>query len=121
MTTIQAKEILGNRPGWELRAMKRALEFGGGYLNNDQENERLEAVNTVLDAKEFLDTHIIYCENRDNGVYMIKDWHIVGRAYFGSGTEQRDHELVDMLISIDKAQPKEHQLGEKKIKEALGD
>jgi hypothetical protein len=56
--------------------------------------------------------------NYDNGVYLIKDWHIVGRENL-VGDEQDEHDLLDMLLSIDKAQPKRDRLGEKLIKEKL--
>lgn len=45
----------------------------------------------------------------DNGIYIIKDWKIVGRENF-SGQEQRSHELGDMLHAIDEKQPESEQL-----------
>lgn len=51
------------------------------------------------------------CNNHDNGVYIIKDWKIVGREYF-DGAEQNNYKLEDMLIDIDESMPKEEQLGE---------
>jgi hypothetical protein len=48
MTLKQARDILGDRPTWELKNMKKALESLGGFFNTDEENERLEAVNIVL-------------------------------------------------------------------------
>ena len=47
MNLKQANEILGDRATWELRNMKKALEMLP-MLNSDEENERLEAVKTVL-------------------------------------------------------------------------
>lgn len=44
------------------------------------------------------------CENGDNGVYVIKDWKIVGRRYFDD-TEQNVYPLKDMLNEINKRQP----------------
>jgi hypothetical protein len=58
------------------------------------------------------------CDNYDNGVYLIKDWEIVGRDYF-KGQEQKEYSLVGMLNHIDKCQPADMQLGESKIKESL--
>lgn len=58
------------------------------------------------------------CDNFDNGVYIVKDWEIVGRKYH-KGSEQKEYELLEMLLAIDDAQPKKEQLGEKAIKEAL--
>lgn len=49
--------------------------------------------------------------NGDNGVYIIKDWQIIGREYF-EGYEQREHILDLMLKAIDKKQPEHMQLGE---------
>jgi len=51
------------------------------------------------------------CENWDNGVYVIENWTIVDRKYF-DWSEQREHDLKDMLLAIDKAQPEHMQLGE---------
>ncbi len=44
------------------------------------------------------------CDNYDNGVYVIRDWMIVGRK-FQRGKEQLDYDLKDMLKGIDDAQP----------------
>jgi len=60
------------------------------------------------------------CHNYDNGVYLIKDWEIVGRDHF-SGQEQKAYSLIDMLIDIDKSQPMEMQLGEDEIKELMAE
>jgi hypothetical protein len=75
--------------------------FGGGGLSI--------GVNTC----KYLD-----CDNYDNGVYLIKDWKVVGRDHF-KGKEQNDYSLVGMLIAIDKCQPEEMRLGESKIKELM--
>ena len=50
-------------------------------------------------------------DNGDNGVYIIKNWHIIGREYF-DGAEQKSHKLNEMLKAIDKKQPKYMQLGD---------
>lgn len=50
-------------------------------------------------------------DNYDNGVYIIKDWQIIGREYF-EGLEQNEYKLDLMLIAIDKKQPEHMQLGE---------
>ena len=49
------------------------------------------------------------CDNRDNGVYIIKGWEIVGREYF-EGEEQRYHDLLEMLEEIDDKQPEGERL-----------
>lgn len=50
------------------------------------------------------------CDNWDNGVYLIKNWEIVDRAYF-DGEEQDSYDLNDMLEEIDKRQPQDEQFG----------
>lgn len=60
------------------------------------------------------------CDNWDNGVYIIKDWKIVGRQYNQDDkVKQNDCDLYEMLLKIDKAQPIREQLGEEKIKRLL--
>ena len=51
------------------------------------------------------------CDNYDNGVYIISGWEIVDRKY-GPSSEQDSYDLLEMLIEIDKSQPKSEQLGE---------
>ena len=51
------------------------------------------------------------CDNGDNGTYIIKDWEIVNRKY-APWSEQHTHDMTDMLIEIDKAQPEKEQFGE---------
>ncbi len=51
------------------------------------------------------------CDNWDNGVYIIDKWEIVGRQFF-EGAEQDNYDQTEMLMIIDKAQPKDEQLGE---------
>ena len=58
------------------------------------------------------------CDNWDNGVYLIKDWKIVGREYF-TGEEQDGYELKQMLYDIDEAQPRDQQVGRDFINEQL--
>ena len=50
-------------------------------------------------------------DNWDNGVYIIRNWEIIGREYF-EGREQQEYPLNEMLKEIDRKQPKEMQLGE---------
>lgn len=47
MTKEKAKEILGDRAIWELRNMRKSLSMFG-FMNTEEEDERLEAVNTLL-------------------------------------------------------------------------
>lgn len=46
----------------------------------------------------------------DNGIYEVKDWEIVGRRG-APHFEQNEYKLVDMLVEIDKCQPKNERLG----------
>ena len=57
------------------------------------------------------------CDNWDNGVYIIKDWKIVGRKYF-DGIEQDNYNLKDMLFDINEAQPEGEKLDKKVIEAA---
>lgn len=58
------------------------------------------------------------CDNRDNGVYIIEGWEIVGRQYH-DGAEQNSYDLYEMLLDIDKSQPIMEQLGKKRIRRLL--
>ena len=78
--------------GWARLAQVIGNFFGGG-------------LSVGIDKVQNLD-----CKNHDNGVYLIRDWKIVGRRYF-SGPEQNDYDLKEMVISIDKAQPESEQIG----------
>jgi len=53
-----------------------------------------------IDRLECLD-----CDNKDNGMYIIKDWKIVGRKYFDDRTEQNEYDLDKMIVEIMDAQP----------------
>ena len=87
--------------GWAMLTQVIANYFAGG-------------LSVGVDLYKRLDT-----DNYDNGVYLIKDWKIVGRE-FNRGSEQQEYKLLDMVLDIDEAQPKHEQLGEKFIKEKLG-
>jgi hypothetical protein len=86
--------------GWARLCQVIGNFFGGGY-------------SLGIDRCKNLD-----CNNFDNGTYIIEDWQIVGRRYF-EGEEQAEHLLLDMLLDIDKSQPKGEQLGEKAIEKWL--
>lgn len=57
-----------------------------------------------IDVVSALDT-----DNWDNGVYIIKDWEIVGRQYMRS-PEQNNYPLLDMLQEINEAQPEKERI-----------
>lgn len=60
------------------------------------------------------------CDNWDNGVYLIRDWEIVGRRYF-EGTEQNEYDLLDMVLGINNDQPEGDRLPEEEIKTGVYD
>jgi hypothetical protein len=103
---IKYAELRGFRPpetdsyGWA-RLTQVIANFFGGDLS------------IGVGKYETLDT-----DNFDNGVYIIKDWKIIGREFF-KGDEQHEYKLLDCLLDIDKKQPREDRLGEEKIKEML--
>ena len=52
MTYFQALDIVGNRPRWELLAMRRALSMHQ-WLNTYEEMLRLSAVRLLLNKKGY--------------------------------------------------------------------
>lgn len=57
-----------------------------------------------IDVVSALDT-----DNWDNGVYIIKDWEIIGRQYMRN-PEQNNYPLLDMLQEINEAQPEKERI-----------
>ena len=53
-------------------------------------------------------------DNGDNGVYLIRDWKIVGRRHF-DGEEQSSYDLNEFLHALDRCQPDHQQLGDRMI------
>ena len=53
-----------------------------------------------IDTLENLD-----CDNGDNGMYIIKDWQIIGREFFDR-QEQQEYNLKEMIQDVKDAQPK---------------
>lgn len=66
-----------------------------------------------IDRYDKLDT-----DNGDNGVYIIKNWQIVGREFF-NGEEQSVYDKLDVLNDIDECQPKNEQIGKENIQTEL--
>lgn len=58
------------------------------------------------------------CDNGDNGVYIIRNWEIVGRE-FAPTYEQSTYNLRESLEAINEAQPPEEQLGKSTLAEAV--
>jgi hypothetical protein len=46
------------------------------------------------------------CDNGDNGMYIIKDWKIIGRKFFDNRKEQKEYKIEEMIQDIKDAQPK---------------
>lgn len=72
--------------------------YGYAMLINVITNYFGDGLSCDVNKADFLD-----CDNYDNGVYIIKDWRIVGRLY--SYGEQCEYDFKDMIKAIDKAQP----------------
>jgi len=99
-------ELLGHRSpdtdnyGWARLAQVIANYFGG-------------TTSIGIDIAKKLD-----CDNGDNGVYIIQDWQIVDRL-FAPKREQKEYEMLSMLLEIDSKQPTEEQLGKNTIEYKL--
>lgn len=52
-----------------------------------------------IDTLDHLD-----CDNGDNGMYIIKNWEIVGRKFFDNSTEQHGYDLPEMVAKIKDSQ-----------------
>ena len=68
--------------GWARLVQVIANFFGGG-------------LSVGIDRYGSLD-----CDNGDNGVYVIRDWEIVGRKYFEDRTEQQEYPLDEMVKEV---------------------
>ena len=58
------------------------------------------------------------CNNGDNGVYIIRNWNVVGRE-FAPARECSLYDLADFVVEIDKCQPEDDRLGEEFIREYI--
>ena len=54
-------------------------------------------------------------DNGDNGVYLIKDWSIVGRKFYNADAEQDCYSLHEFLYALDECQPESQQLGNQMV------
>lgn len=84
----------------------RFCQIAGNYLGGDGLSLGVDDIN-LLD-----------CDNYDNGVYIIKDWTIVGREY-ARGEEQNSYDFRDFIRYLDSCQPAQQQLGEKMVDDLL--
>ena len=87
--------------------------YGWAYLCQVITNYFGDGLSVGIDRYENLDR-----DNGDNGVYVVKDWRIVKRIYAPSN-EQREYNLLEMLLYIDENQPENHHLGEEAIRAGL--
>ena len=60
------------------------------------------------------------CDNKDSGVYIIKDWKIIGRR-FAPSVEQHQYNLLEMLREINQAQPQAEQLPDAALQKAVNE
>ena len=65
-----------------------------------------EGLSVGIDILKNLD-----CNNGDNGVYIIENWEIVGRAYSPNG-EQYEYSLLEVLTYINSKMPEHMKLPE---------
>ena len=73
-----------------------------------------DGLNIGIDEVDRLDQ-----DNCDNGVYIIEDWHIVGREYYRYDKEQQNYDLLEFVTELDETFPKELQLGAEEVKKRL--
>ncbi len=66
MELKKAQNNLGDRAEWELKQMKKALTTMGGFFNNEEDNERLRDVETVLRLEK-------RCGSKRQGGWGFKD------------------------------------------------
>lgn len=60
-------------------------------------------------------------DNHDNGMYIIKDWKIVGRKYKHNKPERYENDPLRILLDIDARQPSCNRIGEDKIRKLYND
>ena len=54
-----------------------------------------------------------------NGVYIVRDWEIVGRYPRRNGMEQNQYDWLDFMVDIDCSQPNHERVGRERIEEML--
>ena len=83
------KDMNFRKPEEDSYGWARLCQVIANYFGSD-------GLSIGIDILENLD-----CANGDNGLYIIKDWGIVGREFF-EGEEQEHHNKEDLLLEIDK-------------------
>ena len=87
------------RPGNDDYGWARLAQVIGNFMGAD-------GCSVGVDDVKSLDM-----DNGDNGVYLMKDWKIVGRRFYDSTWEQNEYRLCEFLHYLDKEQPENQQLG----------
>ena len=82
-----------------------------GYSNNDI-CRFIQVVSNYFGGGNTIYLEPINKVNADNGIYIVDNWEIIGRKKYDYN-EQNEYDINNMLLEIDRAQPKELQLGEK--------
>lgn len=91
MDSVRRRKITEDNYGWA-----RLCQVIGNFFGGD--------LSIGIDKCCNLD-----CDNGDNGVYIIKNWEIVGRQYF-KGVEQNTYDKEAMLKDIDSQQPEQDRI-----------
>jgi len=73
-------------------------------ISNFFTSDKRDGLSIGIDEYSKLDT-----DNYDNGVYIIENWKIVDRLFLHN-SEQKNHDLKEMLKSIDEHQPEQMRL-----------
>ena len=74
-----------------------------------------EGLSVGIDLYDRLDT-----DNKDNGVYIIKDWKVIGREFsYGPDYQTTPEYLTEVVTAISEAQPANYQLSKNGIAEAV--
>ena len=84
--------------------------YGYAYLCTTIGNFFKDGLSLGIDKLTNLDQ-----DNFDNGVYITKDWSIVGRKYF-YGAEQCAYDFYDILSDINNSQPQAMQLSKEELR-----
>ena len=105
-------KILGVRkPEDCVYGFARLCQVIGNFFNDEQ------CLSVGIGPLDELD-----CDNGDNGLYIIKDWEIVGREFF-TGSEQTGYDEMDMLKGFNEHMPEGIKLTdaelEKRVSEML--
>ena len=84
---------------------------GNWFGANDSIGVQENSSSTDEEAREY---------RLDNGVYIINsDWEIVKRLAPPKDKKREGYDRLEMLLSIDSAQPEGHRLGEEYIRKAV--